>query len=252
MEFLQGISPRDYQKNIVETCKEKNCLVVLPTGLGKTLIALMLTIDRMKKFPSEKILFLAPTRPLVEQHLNYFKKHLPELFGEMNLFTGKIAANERKKIWQNSDIIFSTPQCIANDVKNDLYTLTNVSLLIEDEAHRCLKKYDYTYVAKRYLSEAQNGRILGLTASPGSESENIKQICKNLNIEAVEVRTRESDDVKDYLQELTYTLEKVDLPPELEQIRALLKTTFNRYLEDLKLKNVMHVIPTKINLIKLF
>ena len=78
MDFLKEISPRDYQQKIFETCKEKNCLVVLPTGLGKTLIALMLTIDRSQKFPGEKILFLAPTKPLAEQHLIFFKKHLPE------------------------------------------------------------------------------------------------------------------------------------------------------------------------------
>ena len=80
MEFLEGITPRDYQKAIYETCTEKNCLVVLPTGLGKTLIALMLTIERMKKFPGDKVLFLAPTKPLCEQHMASFQKYLPELF----------------------------------------------------------------------------------------------------------------------------------------------------------------------------
>ena len=90
MEFLQNIQPREYQLKILETCKNKNCLVVLPTGIGKTLIALMLSIERMKSFPDEKILFLAPTRPLVEQHLTYFSEHLPELFASMILFTGKI------------------------------------------------------------------------------------------------------------------------------------------------------------------
>jgi len=89
MEYLQNISPRKYQQDIFETCKDKNCLVVLPTGLGKTLIALMLAIERMKKFPEEKIVFLAPTRPLAEQHMEYFKKNLPELFASMELFTGK-------------------------------------------------------------------------------------------------------------------------------------------------------------------
>src|SRR4030065_1612133 len=108
MDFLKGISPREYQQKIFETCTKKNCLVVLPTGLGKTLIALMLSIERMKKFPGEKVVFLAPTKPLVEQHLNYFKKHLPELFAGMNLFTGQINAGERKKLCQTGDIIFST------------------------------------------------------------------------------------------------------------------------------------------------
>jgi len=95
MEFLKGISPREYQEKIFDVCKEKNCLVVLPTGLGKTLIALMLSIERLKNFPREKVLFLAPTKPLVEQHLNYFKKHLPELFANMQLFTGQILPEKR-------------------------------------------------------------------------------------------------------------------------------------------------------------
>ena len=105
MDFLIGISPRKYQEKIFETCLRKNCLVVLPTGLGKTLISLMLTIERMKKFPGEKVLFLAPTKPLAEQHLSYFKKHLTELFGEIQLFTGSINAEKRKEIWKTSDII---------------------------------------------------------------------------------------------------------------------------------------------------
>ena len=80
MDFLRKVSPRHYQEVIFSTCVEKNCLVVLPTGLGKTLIALMLVIERMKKFPGEKAVFLAPTRPLAEQHFLYFRENLPELF----------------------------------------------------------------------------------------------------------------------------------------------------------------------------
>jgi Fanconi anemia group M protein len=111
-KFLKNISPRHYQEEIAETCIQKNCLVVLPTGIGKTLIALLLSIERLRKFPDSKVLFLAPTRPLAQQHLEYFKKHLPELFASLEIFTGKIKAENRKKIWQNSDIIFSTPQVI--------------------------------------------------------------------------------------------------------------------------------------------
>ena len=131
-KFLINITPRDYQIEIVENCIEKNCLVVLPTGIGKTLIALMLVIDRMQKFPLEKVIFLAPTRPLAQQHFNYFKEHLPELFAQMELFTGKINAEKRKKLWERADIIFSTPQCISNDIKKRVYNLNDVSLLIED------------------------------------------------------------------------------------------------------------------------
>ena len=210
--FIKGVSPREYQKKIFEKCIEKNCLVVLPTGLGKTLIALMLSVYRLEKFPNEKILFLAPTRPLAEQHLKYFEKHLPELFADLQLFTGSVSAKERKKIWNTANIISSTPQCIANDLRNSLYDLSEVSLLIEDEAHRCLKNYDYNIVAQRYKEQSQNPRILGLTASPGSETSKIQDICKNLSIEDVEVRTRDSDDVKEYLQELEFKKIMIDFP----------------------------------------
>ena len=95
-KYLNEIEPREYQKKIYETCKEKNTLIVLPTGLGKTLIALMTVIHRMHKILGEKIVFLAPTKPLVEQHVNTFKKHLSELFVVIQLFTGSINAKKRK------------------------------------------------------------------------------------------------------------------------------------------------------------
>jgi len=244
-ETLVKIQPREYQKQIYENCKDKNCLVVLPTGIGKTLIALMLAINRIKKFPTSKILFLAPTRPLAQQHLEYFKKHLPDLFADMELFTGKVDAENRVKLWQTAEIIFSTPQCIGNDLKNDLYNLNEVSLLIEDECHRCLKNYSYTYVAEQYKEQAKNPRILGLTASPGAEKKTVEQIAKNLNIESIELRTRESSDVKEYLQELTFKKIEVDFPEEFEKIRDLLKKIFQRKVDELKNRKLLFMPPTK-------
>jgi ERCC4-related helicase len=175
-----NLKPRKYQEEIFKTCKDKNCLVVLPTGLGKTLIGLMLAVERIEKFPLEKILFLAPTKPLAEQHLISFKKNLPELWADIELFTGQVKAEKRKKIWDTANIIFSTPQCIANDLKNGLYNLEEVSLLVEDEAHRCVKNYDYTYIAKVYLAQSKNPRLVGLTASPGSDTKKNKRDCKKL------------------------------------------------------------------------
>ena len=244
MKFLQNITPRDYQSKIFETCVKNNCLVVLPTGLGKTLIALMLVIDRMEKFPTEKIVFLAPTKPLAEQHLNYFKKHLPELFADIELFTGAVNSEKRKHIYKTADIIFSTPQCISNDLKE-------VSLLIEDEAHRCTKNYAYNFIAKKYLCQAKNPRLLGLTASPGSEAPKIKQICRNLSIEKVELRTRESPDVKEYLQELEFEKILIDFPSEFEELRHIFLKLFNQYIEELRSRKVLFGPASKTNLIKL-
>jgi len=242
---LLNITPRKYQQEIFNTCKDNNCLVVLPTGIGKTLIGLMLAVNRQEKHPGSKILFLAPTRPLAEQHLEYFKKHLPELFAEMQLFTGKVNAEKRRKLWQNTDIIFSTPQCISNDLKKDLYDLSEVSLLIEDECHRCLKNYAYTFVASTYKQQAKNQRILGLTASPGADKKTIQQIAKNLNINAIELRTRDSEDVKEYLQELEFEIIRLDFPEEFDKIRIALKTIYNRKVDELKNRKLLFGPPTK-------
>jgi len=253
MEFLKNITPREYQEKIFATCAEKNTLIVLPTGLGKTLIALMLTIHRMKEFPAKKVVFLAPTRPLAEQHLDYYKKNLPELFAEMNLFTGKIKPSERKKLWQNSDIIFSTPQCVANDLKNNLYNLSDVCLLVEDEAHRCVKSYDYTYVVQKYKNQTEPStrRIIGMTASPGSDTRKIREICKNLEIEEVELRTRESEDVRKYLQELEFEKILVEFPKEFVEIKYVLQSMIERLVIELKQRNVLFGPVNKIALIEL-
>ncbi len=251
MKFLEGIIPREYQQKIFESCEKKNCLVVLPTGMGKTLIALMLSIRRLQEFPGEKIIFLAPTKPLAEQHLNFFKKHLGELFADLQLFTGAVKAEKRKKIWRTADIIFSTPQCVANDLRNHLYDLKEACLLIEDEAHRCIKNYDYNFVAQKYAEQAKHQRILGLTASPGSEMKKVREICRNLSIETVELRTRENEDVKPYLQELEFEKVLIKFPPEFEEMKQVLLKLFEQYVSELKNRKVLWTFPSKTGLIEL-
>ena len=245
------ITPRDYQTSIFNTAKNSNTLVVLPTGLGKTLIAIMLAIERKKLYPLSRVLFLAPTRPLVEQHFQTFKSILPELFAQLEIFTGSVPAEKRKKIFQSAEIIFSTPQCIANDLDNYLYDLKEVSLLIIDEAHRCLKNYDYTKVVKKYKEQSVNQRILGLTASPGHEPDKVKEICKHLDIQEIEVRTRDSEDVKQYLKEREFQKIEVPFPKEFHEIRILLKRIFDSRVDQLKSRNILQGPANKITLLKL-
>lgn len=246
-----NIKPRKYQEEIVKTCINKNCLVILPTGLGKTLVALMVSIDRIKKFPLEKILILAPTKPLAEQHKQSFIEQLPKDWAEIEIFTGSVKPENRKKIWRTASIIFSTPQCVANDLKKGLYDLKEVSLLVEDEAHRCVKNYDYTYIAKRYFLESNHPRIIGLTASPGSDSKKIKEIVNNLKIEEIEMRTRESLDVKEYLQELEFEKHELHLPKEFIELKIMLRIIYDSYIDELKKRNFLFGQETKISLIEL-
>ena len=136
----------------------------------------------------------------------------------------------------------------TNDLKKRLYDLKGVCLLVEDEAHRCMKNYDYNYVAQIYKKDAEHQRILGLTASPGSDRKKIEEICKNLSIEALELRTRDSEDVKDYLQERKLNIEEVAFPPEFEEVRQVLKRIHDNYIDELKLRKLLFEFPSKINL----
>jgi ERCC4-related helicase len=246
-----NLKPRDYQQKIFEIARNNNTLVVLPTGLGKTLIALMLAVNRIERFPGKKVLFLAPTRPLVEQHFKTFEKNLPELFAEMYLFTGSVNSKNRKKLFSTAEIVFSTPQCIANDLKSGLYSMQEVSLLVIDEAHRCLKNYDYTKVVDYYKRQSDNQRILGLTASPGSESVKVKEICKHLNIDEIEVRTRESEDVKPYLQTLEFEKVMVGFPKEFIELRVLLKKIYDEKVSELRKRNLLFGPANKVSLLTL-
>lgn len=248
---VPNLQPRAYQQAIVETAKNNNTLVVLPTGLGKTLPALLLAINRLQAFPTSKTLILAPTRPLVEQHFKTFTSQLPELFAQLELLTGSTAPKKRQELFNQADIIFATPQTIANDLKNSLYSLKEVSLLVVDECHRCLGNYDYTTVVDYYKQHSKNQRILGLTASPGSDPDKIKEICKHLNIEEIEVRTRDSDDVKPYLKQREFQKVEVPFPTEFIEMKTLLKRIYDENINKLKEKNLIFGPINKITLLQL-
>jgi len=62
-----SIEKRDYQVNLANQAIDENCIVVLPTGLGKTAIALQVIAEYLSK-GTGGVLFLAPTRVLVNQH----------------------------------------------------------------------------------------------------------------------------------------------------------------------------------------
>lgn len=226
---MKKIILRKYQENILNTAKQRNTLAILPTGLGKTIIAFSLIDFRLKYFGG-KALFLAPTKPLVDQHFSNFKR----LFSwKAHMLTGLINKEKRKEIWENAKVIFATPQTIANDLKNKLIDLKEVTCLVVDEAHRCLKNYDYVYIAKHYNKEARKARVLGLTASPSEDKTRIREICKNLNIEAVEIRTRDSQDVRPYIKKLTMKIIKIPLDEDFIFVRDRLLSYYNKKIEEL-------------------
>jgi len=220
--MLRDFTPRLYQQTILGTAAGKNTLVVLPTGLGKTALALLLAVQRLHHYPQSKILLLAPTKPLCEQHVETFRKHLEIPPENIALFTGSIPPEKRAQLWKTAQIVISTPQGLENDAINRRIRLEDVSLLVLDEAHHATGEYAYVWLAQQYEKLARYPRILALTASPGSDLEKIKEVCQNLYIERVEVRTEKDPDVKPYVQHVETNWVAVDFPPEFQKIQKLL------------------------------
>ncbi len=229
-----SIESRAYQQSVLASALNKNILCVLPTGLGKTPIAALLAAHRLNENQSSKILIMAPTRPLVNQH---YKSFLNFLNIDETLFvviTGVISPEKREEIYKNKKLVFATPQTIKNDLEENRLNLKEFSLLVLDEVHHAIGDYAYPFIAKTYLAQAKNPKILGLTASPGADKGKIEEICKNTGLDAIEIRTEEDEDVKPYINEKEIGWVSVELPENFDRIRTLLKSAYYQRIETLR------------------
>ncbi|MEM3851407.1 MAG: helicase-related protein [Methanomassiliicoccales archaeon] len=227
---------RKFQFDLAKRALERNLLVVIPTGLGKTVIALIASAE-MLRIHRKRIVFLAPTRPLAMQHSRMFSEFL--FMGPQCLFTGSTPPEKRIELWKSSRVVFATPQVIGNDIENGRYTLDGTSFCIFDEAHRAVGNYTYVDLAKKCREAGV--RVLALTASPGAKMEKVEEILDALGIESVEIRDREDTDVKPYVMEVTEAIERVELTHKMremlspvqqlleEKVRSLQRMGFLRY-----------------------
>ena len=231
--FKRDLNPRLYQQTVFNAATMRNTLVVLPTGMGKTMVAELLAAQRLKGYPESRVIFLTPTRPLAQQHYDTFRRDFNLKEEEFALFTGTVPPAKRQKRWKDAKIIFSTPQGLENDILSGKIDLAEVSLIVFDEAHRATGDYSYVFIAERYHKRAKNERILALTASPGSDKETIEEVCTHLFIEGIEVRSQESPDVSPYIQEIDIEYVPVEMPAEFKTVHVVLKRCYEQRVEDL-------------------
>jgi Fanconi anemia group M protein len=193
--------------------------------MGKTAVALRVAAERLAL---GKILMLAPTKPLVEQHYRYFSQNLLLEEGDVAMFTGSNPPAKRIEMWKAARLCISTPEVIKNDLIAERYALRDISLLIVDECHRTVGNYAYVFIAERYAATAENPLILGMTASPGSDPEMVAEICGHLAIGIVESRVETDADVRPYVHEREIEYRTVDLPEDL----WLALSVLNSMIED--------------------
>jgi Fanconi anemia group M protein len=224
------IEYRAYQVNLASIASKKSTMVVLSTGLGKTVIAALLTAKRLTELPESKVLFLAPSRPLVDQQARFLRNVLDIDDNQVVCLTGQDSPQDRRRIWTESRVITMTPQALQNDLVQRGYDLSDVSLIVYDEAHRGVGDYAYTFIAELYEKQGKYPLSLGLTASPGHEAEHIRDVCASLRLAKVETRSETSLDVRDYIVSVQNDIHYVTLPSEIEVLRDLLYSLLNDYV----------------------
>ncbi len=230
---FKGFEPRQYQLEAARSVIEKgNTLVVMPTALGKTYIALLVLAKVLEK-PNSRALFLAPTKPLASQQFKKIQETL-ELGEKACLLTGEISPSERIPLLENSQVICATPQAIENDLLAGKVDLRRFSLVVFDEVHRAVGDYSYSFIAQQATKAVPAPLLLGLTASPSSEREKIREICNNIAAKNVFVRSEADPDVRKYIQPVRVEWEFIELPQEIKEMRVDLTDVLRDCVKELK------------------
>ncbi|UIP00126.1 DEAD/DEAH box helicase [Halobaculum sp. CBA1158] len=227
------IEDRRYQTDLAATARGGHTLVCLPTGLGKTTVSLLVTAHRLYE-TGGTALFLAPTKPLVQQHADFYREALDVADEEIVVFTGEVRPDDRAELWDSASIVIATPQVVENDLVGNRISLAEVTHLTFDECHRATGDYAYVYIAERYHADAADPLVTGMSASPGGDREEITTVCENLGIDRVEVMTEDDADVGEYTHDTDVQWERIDLPEPIIEIRDALNEVITDRLESLK------------------
>ncbi len=222
--LLQGpeLEERTYQRTVAAACLRESTLAVLPTGLGKTVIALQVMLERLEQ---GRVLMMAPTRPLAEQHATFLSRSLNV---RVELLTGSVAPAKREPLWQSTQVVVATPQVVEKDLIRGTASLDDFALVVFDEAHRAVGNYAYVFIARNYAETARQPLVLGMTASPGSTRTSVTEVCVNLHITAIEKRDDNDPDVAPYIQPIETNWVKVPLPESAARISKNLQKLQDR------------------------
>ncbi|KAG4306264.1 hypothetical protein PORY_000252 [Pneumocystis oryctolagi] len=239
--YPTNVSERSYQFNIVQKALYQNTLVSLPTGLGKTFIAAVLMLNYYRWFPKSKIIFIAPTKPLVSQQIEacYNICGIPQ--EDIVELSGNVKPVVRSSAWEEKRVFFMTPQALQNDLESGICNKKSIVCLVVDEAHRATGNYAYCNVVRMIRSENKSFRILALTATPGTDVDSVQEVINSLCIARIELRTEDSIDIRGYIHNRVVETILVPLSQELIILRDLYGEIIKPFLQKLNSVNAYHV-----------
>jgi Fanconi anemia group M protein len=235
------VKPRTYQLSIAESALKSNSLIVLPTGLGKTLIAALVVFNYVGE--TGKAIITAPTRPLVNQHLREFSRYLSCKEDEIVALTGSTKKEGRETLWKTRFVV-CTPQTLQNDLNHGITNLRETRCLVIDEAHRAVGNYAYVSISRTFMEES-GGRLIGLTASPGSDPSKFQSIKDALGIDNVIIRDENDPEIRAHFSDVKVTVTRIARPEPLKIIQSYC----DNMLQDLKkpLRDLDFFIGKKLN-----
>ncbi len=137
-------TPREYQLEAYRWALEKErAVVVLPTGTGKTLIAVLWIKKLLSEGRASKVLVLEPTRFLVEQVASYMTR-----VGllEAKPIHGARPRSERERYWVEAKVVVATPEVVVAD--RDVVERCKFDAVVVDECHHTTGKDSYVDVMK--------------------------------------------------------------------------------------------------------
>ncbi|XP_033164467.1 Fanconi anemia group M protein [Drosophila mauritiana] len=235
--YPNNLPLRSYQQTIVQSALFKNTLVVLPTGLGKTFIAAVVMYNFYRWYPKGKIVFMAPTRPLVSQQIHASQKIMPFPSEDTVQLTGQLPRPKRAELWASKRVFFATPQVVHSDMLEadggSSFPFGSIKLIVVDEAHRAKGRYAYTQVADCLMARNTHFRMLALSATPGRTMEDVAAVCRNLYISNLQVRWDTSIDVQPYIHRRTIRTIVVSLKERIKEPRERLLQIIEPYLRQL-------------------
>lgn len=230
-----AIEKREYQTKLAKAGIEKDSLIAIPTGRGKTVISVLITARRLSENRGKRAVVLAPTKPLVEQHLEEYREFLDIPETEIEMFTGDTRPAKREEKWSEPlSVVIATPQVIENDLVAGRISFEDVVHLTFDECHRGTGNYAYTYIAEQYLNQSKNPLVTGLSASPGSDRNQILDVCSNLHLSNVEIVTDDDPLLEPYVYEVDVEYTYIDLPEKIEKAIDALEEEYTDRLKTLK------------------
>ena len=238
------LDARAYQLIASKIAITSSTLIVLPTGTGKTAIEFFVIAEILRS--SDKlVIMIAPTIPLVNQHLKDAKKMLALPNDSINALTGKTIPSKRENYYNDSRLIIATPQVIRNDLQNGIVLASHIALIVFDEAHHAIGNDAMAEVGDYFLENSANHLVLGATASPGSNEKQISEVCERLGIEQIFSMNKEDDLLSPYISGMKINDVKIEVPEKIYALSLPLKEWMEKSIETLN-RMGLHIFPNGI------